>query len=443
MPRVNISILAAGAGGMYCGSCMRDNALAAALKRRGHRVTLIPLFTPLRTEPRDESIGEVFYGGVNVYLQHASTFFRKTPRIFDWLLDRRWLLNWAGRFGSTTPPAELGGLTLSILRGDDGPAVKELRRLLQFLKSDPARPQVVGLPNLMFIGVAPLLKRELSGVPVVCELSGEDIFLDALAPRDRREAQRIIRENASHVDRFVATCADYAGRMSEYLDVPRDEIDVVYPGVPRDYLIESPRMPRTGPPTVGFVARIGPEKGLHRLIDAMLLLWKTPGMSDVRLRVAGYLGKSYRAFYESHQTRVRDAGMSGNAEFRGEVTREEKLAIIDACDVVSIPTEYVESKGISVLEAWARGVPVVQPAHGSFPELIERSGGAGVLVPPGDAAALANALADLLRDRERCAALGRLGREAVAAQFTDDHMADGMLKVYESLLTRTRQPVMA
>src|SRR3954466_13589366 len=79
--RLNISILAAGAGGMYCGSCMRDNALASALKRRGHRVTLIPLFTPLRTEPRDESIGQVFYGGVNIYLQHAWKLFRKTPRV--------------------------------------------------------------------------------------------------------------------------------------------------------------------------------------------------------------------------------------------------------------------------------------------------------------------------------------------------------------------------
>lgn len=437
MPRVNISILAAGAGGMYCGSCMRDNALASALKRKGHRVTLVPLFTPLRTEPRDESIGEVFYGGVNIYLQHASKLFRKTPRVFDWILDRPWLLNWAGRFGSTTPPDQLGGLTLSILRGEGGPAVKELRRLLRFLKNDAARPQVVCLPNLMFIGVAPLLKRELDGVPVVCELSGEDIFLDALAPRDRTEAQALIRQAASHVDRFVATSGDYANRMAEYLDVPRDEIDVVYPGVPRDYLIERPRPPRNRPPTVGFVARIGPEKGLHLLIDAMLLLWKMPGMSDVRLRVGGYLGKGNRAFYDVQQERVREAGMGGNAEFRGELSRDEKLELIDACDVLSVPTEYVESKGISVLEAWARGVPVVQPAHGSFPELVERSGGAGVLVPPGDASALANALA------ERCAALGRLGRDAVAEQFTDDHMAEGMLNVYESLVTRSRQPAMA
>src|SRR5688500_5652903 len=215
---------------MYCGSCMRDNALATALKRQGHQITLIPLFTPLRTEPQDVSIGQVFYGGVNVYLQHATRLFRKTPRVFDWLFDRRWLLNFAGRYGATTPPDELGGLTLSILRGEEGATVKELRRLLAFMR-ESVRPQVVSLPNLMFIGVAPMLKKEL-GVPLVCELSGEDIFLDALAPRDREEARRLIRERAGDVDRFVSTSADYASRMSEYLDIPRDHIDVVYPGVP-------------------------------------------------------------------------------------------------------------------------------------------------------------------------------------------------------------------
>src|SRR5688572_8827556 len=148
---------------MYCGSCMRDNALATALQRQGHQITLIPLYTPLRTEPQSVSIPQVFYGGVNVYLQHASRLFRKTPRVLDWMLDRPWLLNAVGRYGVSTPPEELSGLTVSILKGEEGPALKELRRLLQFLKSD-VKPQVVSLPNLMFIGMARLLRQEL-GVP--------------------------------------------------------------------------------------------------------------------------------------------------------------------------------------------------------------------------------------------------------------------------------------
>ena len=139
---MNVSILAAGAAGMYCGSCMRDNALAAALMRMGHQVSLIPLYTPLRTEPQSVAHDEVFFGGVNVYLQHASGVFRKTPRALDWLLDRAWLLKLAGSYGADTPPEQLVGLTLAILQGEEGPAVKELRRLLAFLK-ETAKPQVV------------------------------------------------------------------------------------------------------------------------------------------------------------------------------------------------------------------------------------------------------------------------------------------------------------
>jgi glycosyltransferase involved in cell wall biosynthesis len=370
-------------------------------------------------------------------LQHATRLFRKTPRLFDWLFDRPWLLNIASRYGSSTPPDQLGGLTLDILRGEDGPAVKELRRLLRFMKQD-VRPQIVSIPNLMFIGVAPVLANEL-GVPVVCELSGEDIFLDALAPRDRENAQQLIRKAASDVDRFVATSAEYAGRMAEYLDVPREDIDVVYPSVSAEYLNAPARRSDPRPPTVGYLARICAEKGLHRLIDAMLLLHKLPGMADVRLTVAGYVGRDQQRYYERQRARVRESDLNGKVTFLGEVDRGAKLDALDRADVLCVPTEYPEAKGIYVLEALARGVPVVQPAHGSFPELIERTGG-GVLVPPGDAAALAKSLADLLADPHRRADLGRAGHTAVRDGFTDDHMARNMLKVYEDVTTTNAAP---
>jgi hypothetical protein len=130
---------------MYCGSCLRDNHLAAALMRGGHEVTLVPLYTPLRVDSQDVSIGQVFYGGVNAYLQYASGVFRHTPRALDWFLDRPWLLTWAGQYGAQTPPGKLGPFVLSILQGEAGPQIKELRRLVRFLKDD-VRPEIVTLP---------------------------------------------------------------------------------------------------------------------------------------------------------------------------------------------------------------------------------------------------------------------------------------------------------
>ena len=415
---------------MYCGSCMRDNALAATLIRLGHAVTLIPLYTPLRTEnPAPGAQDEVFFGGVNVYLQHASGVFRRTPRALDWLLDRNWLLKLAGRYGADTPPEQLVGLTLTILQGEEGPAVKELRRLLAFLK-ETARPHVVSLPNLMFIGVAPTVRREL-GVPVVCELTGEDIFLDAMPESEKEHVREVIRERVPAVNKFVATCGFYADRMSEYLGVPREKIDVVYPGVPADYVNDGHR--GAGPPTVGYLARICPEKGLHHFLDAVLLLARMPGMESLRVEVAGYLGRQHERWYREQQARVKAAGFGDRVRFQGEVDRATKLALLDSLDVFSVPTAYKETKGIPVLEAMARGVPVVQPAHGSFPELLQLTNG-GVLVRPEDPSALAEGMHALLRDPQRHRQLGDAGRQAVRQGFTEDHMARNMLKVYESVL---------
>ncbi len=89
-PSLNLTILAAGAGGMLCGSCLRDNALAKALIRAGHNVSLIPLYTPLRTDEKDVSTKQVFYGGLNTWLQHAIGLIFRTPR--------------ASSIASSTPP---------------------------------------------------------------------------------------------------------------------------------------------------------------------------------------------------------------------------------------------------------------------------------------------------------------------------------------------------
>ena len=184
------------------------------------------------------AIRKSFTAGVNVYLQHASKLFRHTPRVFDWIFDRPWLLNTAGKLGAQTPPEKLAGLTLSIIEGEDGAAKKELDRLVEFLR-DHVKPQVISLPNLMFIGMARTF-REALGVPVICEMTGEDIFLDAMREPDRTHIQEVIRSRAGDVSRFVATSDYYAGHMGKYLNVPREQIDVVYTGISKDYFTPVP-----------------------------------------------------------------------------------------------------------------------------------------------------------------------------------------------------------
>jgi len=88
--------------------------------------------------------------------------------------------------------------------------VKEVRRLAAFLKGE-IKPDIVTLPNLMFMGSARVFREELK-LPVVCELTGEDIFLDALAEPNRTQAREVIRRSVPYVSRFVATCDYYAIR---------------------------------------------------------------------------------------------------------------------------------------------------------------------------------------------------------------------------------------
>jgi len=428
---VKISILAAGAGGMYCGSCLRDNALAVALRRAGHEVTLIPLYTPLRTVSPAANIPEVFYGGVNVYLQHASRIFRHTPRMLDAILDRPWLLGIAGRMGEKIDPAKVSSLTHDVLIGEDGNATKELSRLVRFLREE-VRPQIVSLPNLMFIGLARTFRRVLN-VPVICELTGEDIFLDAMSGADRATIQASIRARAADVTRFVSTTDSYARHMAAYLDIPRERIDVVYTGLAPELFANASAAAAKRPPTIGYLARACPEKGLGRLIDAFLILRKNPLMSQTRLRIAGYIGGRDRDWVTGLQQRVIDAGLNEFVDWLGEVDQAGKIAMLDSIDVFTVPTAYPEAKGIYLLEAMARGVPVVQPAHGSFPELIEQTQG-GILVPPGDPRALAAALIDLLSDQQIRADLGKRGYDAVRERFTDDRMAQQMLEVCEAAL---------
>jgi hypothetical protein len=83
---VRILSITAGAANMYCGSCLRDNALAGALLKLGHDVTLMPVYTPTRTDEENVSRDRVFFGGVSVFLQQYAAVFRRTP----WLLDRIW-----------------------------------------------------------------------------------------------------------------------------------------------------------------------------------------------------------------------------------------------------------------------------------------------------------------------------------------------------------------
>ncbi len=439
---MRIASITAGAAGMFCGSCLRDNTLATALIERGHDTLLLPTYTPIRTDEPDMTRGPIFFGGIRVYLRQKYRWTRWLPRWLWRPLDSRWVLGLVSRFAVSVRAEELGRLTLAMLQGTHGPLHAEVSQLADWLQRE-WQPDVILLTNVLLSGIVPELRRRVN-VPIVATLQGDDIFLDALPAEFRSQCVEWIRRNCDSVDRFIATCGYYADHMAQELKLPRDRFRVVYPGI----RVEKFHAPETNlidrrhdqPHVIGYLARIAPEKGLHVLADAFIHLRKDGAMPNVRLHAAGWLGSHQHAYLSGIQRKLQEAGLATDFQLFDLPHQADKVRFLRSVDVFSVPAPYREPKGLYVLEAWAAGVPVVQPRHGSFPELINLTGG-GILVEPNDPVALADGLKLLLNDAERRSQLGQRGQAAVRARFTAARMADDTLAVLAE--ARERQKTVA
>jgi glycosyltransferase involved in cell wall biosynthesis len=432
---MRILSITAGAGGMYCGSCLRDNALAAELIARGHDVTLVPLYTPLLTDEPNVTRPHVLFGGISVYLQQHSALFRKMPRVVDrWLDSPRLIKAFADRSVSTDPRL-LGGLTISMLEGAGGVLRKEFDKLLEWTAGEPA-PDIINLTNSMLIALARPL-AEAFGRPVCCTLQGEDLFLDGLIEPYRARARDLIRQQIRHVDRFVAVSDYYAAFMTRYLHIPADAVSVVPLGINTAGFER--RTASDGVFRVGYFARVAPEKGLHVLAEAFQHLRQRTGGARIRLEAAGYLAPGHKAYLADVERSLERAGLAGDFAYRGAVDRDGKRAFLRDLDVLSVPATYDEPKGIFLLEAMASGVPVVQPRRGGFTEIVERTGG-GLLVEPDDVESLTEGLHTLWRDSALRGTLAQQGYDGVRAQYTIQRAADRALAVYEGVIRAKRSP---
>lgn len=429
---MKVAYITAGAAGMYCGTCIHDNTVATVLKKQGHNVALIPTYTPTRTDEENVSMDRVFYGGINVYLQQKLSLFRHTPWVFDRMLDSPKLLNSLASLSASTDARDLGELTVSMLRAEEGYQRKELTKLVKWLREDN-QPDIVYLTNSILIGMAREIKKALD-VPVICALQGEDIFLRDLIDPYKTEALSLLAERALDADGFVAPCNYYAQFMAaEYLQVSAGKIHIVPLGLNLDGHGESNDRIEPPPLKIGYLARICPEKGLHLLVNAFHTLTKELGTNNVELHVAGYLGKKDEPYFEELVNQIRVWELQESFVHYGEVTRSEKIDFLNRLHVFSVPTVYRESKGLSILEALANGVPVVQPEHGSFPEIIDATEG-GILVQPESSDAVAEGVLELYRDSERRRHLGKTGKENVHQNFSDETIAQQLMQVFQKYI---------
>jgi glycosyltransferase involved in cell wall biosynthesis len=327
-----------------------------------------------------------------------------------------------------------------MLKGEAGFQHKEITKLLEWLAHEGA-PDVISLPYTLLLGLAKPIKEAL-GRPIACTLQGEDLFLEGLHEPYRSEAKDLIRANVEHVDSFIAVSEYCAEFMPGYLGIPPEKIRVVPLGINLQGY-ERGASKGSGSFTVGYFARVAPEKGLHVLADAYRRLRLKEDFSNgsgarargVRLEVAGYLAPEHKAYLGSIEREMKDAGLGEEFHYRGVLDREDKISFLQSLDVLSVPATYDEPKGMFLLEAMACGIPVVQPRRGAFTEIVEKTGG-GLLVEPDDPESLAEGLLQIYRDPSLGERLGQSGFEKVREYYSVARMGDRALEVYEDLVSR-------
>jgi glycosyltransferase involved in cell wall biosynthesis len=433
---VHIVQLTPGAGGMYCGNCFRDNALVRELRQLGHNVTMLPLYLPLKLDEQDQSVGApIFFSGVNVYLEQKSALFRHMPAWLHRRLASPRLLKWAAGRAAKTRAADVGELTLSMMRGEEGNQARELDELVGWLKAH-GRPDIVVLSNALLVGLVRKLKTNLR-CPVVITLQGEDTFLDAMMSPHREQAWQLLAERAREADLFVAPSRYYADLMGRRLNLPPHRLRVLHNGISLEgFDLRHPESGIRNPPVLGYFARMCREKGLPLAVDTFIELRRRGRAPDLKLHVGGGCGPTDLPVVAEQKGKLQAAGLLDDARFFPNVTRAQKLEFLRGLTVFSTPALYGEAFGLYVIEALAAGVPVVQPRHGGFPEIIEQTGG-GLIAEP-NASALADALESLLLDPARARALGEAGRKTVQERFSIQAMAEQTVMTYAELLAANK-----
>ncbi len=415
---------------MYCGACARDLSLVLGLRARGHDVSVVPLYTPLRVDGDEPSpIDPVFLGGINLLLQQRSALFRRIPAKLDRFLDNASLLRLVSRLAISTRASELGEMAVAMLRGPDGPFRKEYRRLLDHLQRR-APPDAIVITNTMLLGLAPELKQRLPA-PIVCQVQGEDAFVGGMPEPHRCRAEQLIRDNARLVSLFVAPNQGYARQMACYLRVPEADVRVVRTGVLAHTYAGSGSRHRE-PFTIGYLSGIAEGKGLDLLVEAWRALAESEGR-DARLRVAGRVLD--RAYWRRIRRSVGERDHAERFEYVGEVELEDKVRFLQRCSAFCVPSRYAEVRGLAVMEAMAAGVPVVVPDAGVYPEMLSLTGG-GLLFGSEDVNELAAHLAHLIDDADEADRLGREGAAGVAEHCSMEQSVDSMAAVLEEAVGR-------
>lgn len=423
-----IQIIPGSGGSFYCGNCLRDSKFVEALREQGHNVTKIPMYLPLFSDEHDLGDTPVFYGAISIYLKQVMPIFRKAPEWMDGLLNSGPMLKFAAKMSGSTSATGLEDMTISMLLGEEGKQKEELERMTDWI-AEHCKPDVIHISNALLLGLAHKMKQKLN-VPIVCSLQDEDVWVDVMEAEARDEVWELMARKGVEVDAYIAVSKYFADRMKPVLKIDSKKLHTIHLGVdPKDYqFIQKGKDSRH----IGYVSRLCHENGMDILVDAFIRLKKDAQYGDVKLILTGGSTGADTKFIKQNLKKLRKAGLDGHVEVQEEFEGEARHEFFKKVSMISVPVRNGEAFGLYMIESMASGIPMIQPALGAFPEIINKTKG-GVVYQNNTPEELEAALKTLLDDQALHAKLSLNARQGVEKHFRIDKHAGEMISVYERI----------
>lgn len=424
-----IQIIPGSGGSFYCGNCMRDSKYVNALRKLGHNVIKVPMYLPLFAEDQDNSDIPIFYGAISTYLKQQYPIFRKAPKWFDKILNSKPLMKLAASMAGSTRADGLEDMTISMLLGEEGKQKDELDEMVNWI-SEHCKPDVIHISNALLLGLARRIREKMS-VPVVCSLQDEDVWVDAMKPEFRQKIWNLMHDRSKDVDAMIGVSHFFSNEMKKKMNLPDDKVHCLYLGVDyEDYkFVSSAEKPRN----VGYISRMCHENGFHIVVDAFILLKKDQRFKDVKLIATGGSTGDDSKYIKEQKRKIQNNGLEGDFEIIDNFEGDARNVFFEKVAIVSVPVLIGEAFGMYLLESMASGIPVVQPALGAFPEIIELSEG-GIIYEPNTSEILSETWKSILLDPEKLESLSNAARQGVKEKFNIHNHANEIVDLYKKLI---------
>jgi glycosyltransferase involved in cell wall biosynthesis len=382
--RLKILFIVPGSGDpFYCGNCFRDNQQASALRKAGHDVVVMPLYLPLK----DQSFladTPLFFPATSLYLSQKYYKKRSLPQWMEKMLNSDFSLNLAASFSGSTSAGGLEEMTLSMITGEDDVFRRQVQTLVEWIQ-EHEQPDIIHLSSSLIIGIGKAI-RKATGIPIVCSLQDEEVWIEGLEKASAEAAWQGIGENMSYIDCFIASSEFYKRKvMRRFPTMP--PVHVVYPGLDAAKYASEQRPER---PTVGFFYRMNEQNGLRILAEAFVKVKKEGRVPHLRLRIGGGFTSTDKPFLRKVHRIL--APYKQEVDWRGAYRLQDHATFYRNISAICVPVTFEEGVGLYLCEAFAAGRPAIEPCTGSFPEIV---GDAGLLYTPNSSCALADAIAKL------------------------------------------------